>query len=373
MPEAKDQLPYRVLARKYRPVDFTTLIGQEAMVRTLRNAIASGRIAHAFMLTGVRGVGKTTTARILARALNYQLPDGSIKGPTVNMPVMGIHDQHIMDSRHIDVLEMDAASHNGVDDIRQINDAVRYAPVSARYKVYIIDEVHMLSKQAFNGLLKTLGTDINEWNNAAEKMYARGSTPEFWAAEGQLSALERMQFGVTTSITLFGGGNDVYRTDDPRYGEAYLNAVKDVGVRWFLAVGPGRGPFPQTFTDWTGASPRDVPVTFEKQMEVSEGLIKKWNGAANGRMKMAVVFPTSNPSESLSTAALAERKARYPGLVAKGNMLEAEARRGLAIAQAQRNRVAEGLLEARGQAVLQSCRRGGWQSGHYRPKLPTRP
>jgi 5-methylthioadenosine/S-adenosylhomocysteine deaminase len=163
---------------------------------------------------------------------------------------------------------------------------------------------------AGHGLLKTLGTDINEWNNAAEKMYARGSTPEFWAAEGQLSALERMQFGVTTSITLFGGGNDVYRTDDPRYGEAYLNAVKDVGVRWFLAVGPGRGPFPRTFTDWTGASPRDVPVTFEKQMEVSEGLIKKWNGAANGRMKMAVVFPTSNPSESLSTAGLAERKAQ---------------------------------------------------------------
>jgi 5-methylthioadenosine/S-adenosylhomocysteine deaminase len=163
---------------------------------------------------------------------------------------------------------------------------------------------------AGHGLLKTLGTDVNEWNNAAEKMYARGSTPEFWAAEGQLSALERMQFGVTTSVTLFGGGNDVYRTDDPRYGEAYLNAVKQVGVRWLLAVGPGRGPFPTTFTDWTGGSPRDAQVTFARQMEVSEGLIKKWNNTENGRMKMAVVFPTSNPTENLAGAALAERKAQ---------------------------------------------------------------
>src|SRR6201999_58503 len=110
----------------------------------------------AWILTGVRGVGKTTTARILARALNYQLPDGSIPGPTVKMPVLGIEDQAIMESRHIDVLEMDAASHNGVDDVRQINDAIRYAPVSARYKVYILDEVHMLSGAAFNALLKTL-------------------------------------------------------------------------------------------------------------------------------------------------------------------------------------------------------------------------
>ena len=116
---------YRVLARKYRPSSFEDLIGQSAMVRTISNGFETGRIPQAWILTGVRGVGKTTTARILARALNYQLPDGSIKGPTVNMPIMGIHDQQIMDSRHIDVLEMDAASHNGVDDIRQINDAVR--------------------------------------------------------------------------------------------------------------------------------------------------------------------------------------------------------------------------------------------------------
>jgi DNA polymerase III subunit gamma/tau len=147
---------YRVLARRYRPSTFADLIGQDAMVRTISNAFETGRIPQAWILTGVRGVGKTTTARILARALNYQLPDGSIKGPTIDMPVMGEHCQAIIESRHIDVLEMDAASHNGVDDVRQINDAVRYAPVSARYKVYILDEVHMLSTAAFNALLKTL-------------------------------------------------------------------------------------------------------------------------------------------------------------------------------------------------------------------------
>jgi DNA polymerase III subunit gamma/tau len=147
---------YRVLARKYRPASFDDLIGQDAMVRTISNAFETGRIPQAWILTGVRGVGKTTTARILARALNYQLPDGSIPGPTVKMPVLGVEDQAIMESRHVDVLEMDAASHNSVDDIRQINDAVRYAPVSARYKVYILDEVHMLSGAAFNALLKTL-------------------------------------------------------------------------------------------------------------------------------------------------------------------------------------------------------------------------
>src|SRR3954466_253022 len=147
---------YRVLARKYRPSNFDDLIGQEAMVRTISNAFETGRIPQAWILTGVRGVGKTTTARIVARALNYELPDGSIKGPTVKMPVMGVHCPAIMESRHLDVIEMDAASHNGVDDVRQINDAIRYAPVQARYKVYILDEVHMLSTQAFNALLKTL-------------------------------------------------------------------------------------------------------------------------------------------------------------------------------------------------------------------------
>jgi len=148
--------PYRVLARKYRPSDFTGLIGQEALVRTLSNAFASGRIAHAFMLTGVRGVGKTTTARIIARALNCVGPDGKRTEPTIHP--CGVCDPcvTIAESRNMDVQEMDAASRTGIDDVREIIEGVRYAPASARYKVYIIDEVHMLSKQAFNGLLKTL-------------------------------------------------------------------------------------------------------------------------------------------------------------------------------------------------------------------------
>ncbi|MFZ1680689.1 MAG: DNA polymerase III subunit gamma/tau, partial [Rhizobiaceae bacterium] len=145
---------YRVLARKYRPKDFSDLIGQEPMVRTLTNAFRAGRIAQAWMLTGVRGVGKTTTARILARALNYRTAD--IDRPTVELGEPGEHCQAIMEGRHVDVVEMDAASHTGIDDVREIIEQVRYAPVSARYKVYIIDEVHMLSTQAFNGLLKTL-------------------------------------------------------------------------------------------------------------------------------------------------------------------------------------------------------------------------
>jgi DNA polymerase-3 subunit gamma/tau len=155
-PAAGDTKPYRVLARKYRPSSFEDLIGQDAVVRTVSNAFETGRIPQAWILTGVRGVGKTTTARILARALNYELPDGSVKGPTTHMPTLGVHCQAIMESRHMDVLEMDAASHTGVDDVRQINDSVRYAPASARYKVYIIDEVHMLSTAAFNAFLKTL-------------------------------------------------------------------------------------------------------------------------------------------------------------------------------------------------------------------------
>src|SRR5499433_2588981 len=147
---------YRVLARKYRPASFDDVIGQDAMVRTVSNAFDSGRIPQAWIFTGVRGVGKTTTARILARALNYELPDASVSEPTIRMPVTGLHCQAIIESRHPDVLEMDAASHNSVEDVRQINDAIRYAPMSARYKVYILDEVHMLSGAAFNALLKTL-------------------------------------------------------------------------------------------------------------------------------------------------------------------------------------------------------------------------
>ena len=154
--EAADTaLPYRVLARKYRPVDFTTLIGQEAMVRTLRNAIATGRIAHAFMLTGVRGVGKTTTARIIARALNCVGPDGK-GGPTIDPCGVCGNCVAITEDRLTDVIEMDAASRTGIDDVKELIEGVRYRPQIARYKIYIIDEVHMLSEKAFNALLKTL-------------------------------------------------------------------------------------------------------------------------------------------------------------------------------------------------------------------------
>ena len=145
---------YTVLARKYRPRAFEDLIGQEAMVRTLTNAFATGRIAHAFMLTGVRGVGKTTTARLLARALNNETE--TIDKPSLALSPTGRHDAAIMAGQHMDVMEMDAASHTGVNDIRDILESVRYAPVEARYKVYVLDEVHMLSTQAFNALLKTL-------------------------------------------------------------------------------------------------------------------------------------------------------------------------------------------------------------------------
>ncbi|MBK8082659.1 MAG: DNA polymerase III subunit gamma/tau [Devosia sp.] len=146
--------PYLVLARKYRPLSFAALIGQDAMVQTLRNAFRTGRIHHAFILTGVRGVGKTTTARILARAFNYE--DETGRRPTLDFDKEGIHDRAIIEGRHVDVVEMDAASNTGINDIREIIDSVKYGPVSAPYKVYIIDEVHMLSTAAFNGLLKTL-------------------------------------------------------------------------------------------------------------------------------------------------------------------------------------------------------------------------
>lgn len=153
-PQPRDAA-YRVLARKYRPQTFSQLIGQDAMVQTLGNAIRRDRLAHAFLLTGVRGVGKTSTARLIAKALNCVGPDGQ-GGPTIDPCGVCEPCRAIAEGRHIDVIEMDAASHTGIDDIREIIEAVRYAAVSARYKIYIIDEVHMLSKAAFNGLLKTL-------------------------------------------------------------------------------------------------------------------------------------------------------------------------------------------------------------------------
>ena len=145
---------YTVLARKYRPRTFEDLIGQEAMVRTLTNAFSSGRIAHAFMLTGVRGVGKTTTARLLARALNYE--SDTVDRPSIDLTEDGRHCRGIIEGRHMDVQELDAASRTKVDEMRELLESVRYAPMEARYKIYIIDEVHMLSTAAFNALLKTL-------------------------------------------------------------------------------------------------------------------------------------------------------------------------------------------------------------------------
>lgn len=154
-PQPQRAHEYRVLARKYRPQTFGELIGQEAMVRTLENAIKRDRIAHAFLLTGVRGVGKTSTARLMAKALNCIGPDGQ-GGPTIDPCGVCEPCRAIAEGRHIDVIEMDAASHTGVDDVREIIDASRYSAVSARFKIYIVDEVHMLSKNAFNALLKTL-------------------------------------------------------------------------------------------------------------------------------------------------------------------------------------------------------------------------
>src|SRR3954470_15830539 len=154
-PQPARAQPYRVLARKYRPQSFDALIGQDAMVRTLGNAIRRDRLAHAFLLTGVRGVGKTTTARLIAKALNCVGPDGK-GGPTPTPCGVCANCTAIAEDRHVDVLEMDAASRTGIDDIRELLEGVRYRPVQARYKIYIIDEVHMLSDKAFNALLKTL-------------------------------------------------------------------------------------------------------------------------------------------------------------------------------------------------------------------------
>ena len=164
---------------------------------------------------------------------------------------------------------------------------------------------------AGHGLVKSLGMDTEKWYPATEQIYARGSTVEFWRAEALLTGVERVRFGVTTALSMFGGGDMIMRTDDQKYGDAYLQATQDVGIRFVLAVGPRRLPFPKTYTEWNGDSSRDVSVTFAQQLAVSEALIKRWHGAADGRLNIAVTFPTHIPAENrVSGAALDELKSQ---------------------------------------------------------------
>ncbi len=164
---------------------------------------------------------------------------------------------------------------------------------------------------AGHGLVKSLGMDLDAFYPATEQIYARGSTVDFWRAEALLTGVERVKFGVTTALSFFGGGDMITRTDDERYGDAYLQATREVGLRFYLAVGPRRGPFPKTYTDWSTGVARDVSVSFEKQMEVSEALIRRWHGQGSGTVNLAVAFPTHHPSESrLTPAALEEMKAQ---------------------------------------------------------------
>ena len=164
---------------------------------------------------------------------------------------------------------------------------------------------------AGHGLVKSLGMDTDEWYPATETIYARGSTVDFWRAEALLTGVEKVRFGVTTSLSFFGGGDMIMRTDDPAYGDAYMAALDTVGLRYFLAVGPRRPPFPKTYTQWRGDSALDVPVPFERQLEVSETLVKRWNGAGDGRLHIAMMFPTHHPETTpLTPAALAELTAQ---------------------------------------------------------------
>jgi cytosine/adenosine deaminase-related metal-dependent hydrolase len=154
---------------------------------------------------------------------------------------------------------------------------------------------------AGHGLVKTLGADLGRFNEITEKIYAHGSTPDFWKADALLTSVEKVRFGVTTSLVYFGGGDMVSRTDDPKYGDAYLGAIRQVGLRYVLAVGPRRPPFPRSYTEWDGDTPREVAVPFERQLEVSEDLINRWNGEANGRIHVAVMSPTIDTSGARMT------------------------------------------------------------------------
>jgi 5-methylthioadenosine/S-adenosylhomocysteine deaminase len=151
---------------------------------------------------------------------------------------------------------------------------------------------------AGHGLVKSLGMDLDQFYPVTEQLYARGSTVDFWRADALLTGVERIKFGVTTALSFFGGGDVVLRTDDERYGDAYLQATRDVGLRFFLAVGPRRAPFPKTFTEWNGSNARDRSVSFEQQLAVSEALIRRWHGKGNGTVNLALAFPTHHPSET---------------------------------------------------------------------------
>ena len=179
---------------------------------------------------------------------------------------------------------------------------------------------------AGHGLLKSLGTDLpGEWYKACERVYAEGSTEAFWRADARLCALERLKFGVTAGVTFFGGGESIMRTDHPRYGNAALAGVEQVGVRWILAVGPRPGPYPTKYVHWDGGAPREVSVAFDDHLATSEALIERWHGAANGKISIAMMFPTHHPERStLATTAegaLVERVQRVRALTKKHRLL----------------------------------------------------
>jgi 5-methylthioadenosine/S-adenosylhomocysteine deaminase len=159
---------------------------------------------------------------------------------------------------------------------------------------------------AGHGLVKSMGMDTGEWYPATETIYARGSTVDFWRAEALLTGVERVRFGVTTALSYFGGGDMITRTDDVKYGNAYMSATEEVGLRYILAVGPRRPPFPKTYTEWSGDSATDVAVSFEQQLAVSEELITKWHGAGDGRLNIAMMFPTHHPTDNPLTGAALE-------------------------------------------------------------------
>lgn len=197
------------------------------------------------------------------------------------------------------------------------------AEVTARYRGrQVIDARHKIVMpglidghgHAGHALTKTLGADSDDWYPAVEKVYARASSLDFWRAEAYLAGLEKVRFGVTTSLSFLGGGEMIMRTDDTAYGDAYLQAINQLGLRFFLAVGPRRGPYPNTYVQWTGNTPRDVPVSFERHLAVSDSLIRKWNGAGDGRLHLAMAFPTHHPettplTESERVALVAQARA----------------------------------------------------------------